>query len=593
MKSTPSPSTGFAQYALRYALASSSTLAVVVLSLGVIPYYSTYLIFGIAAGLGLLSLKAPKLAVLMGILLLIPASLYQNPALAMILLPEITIILVLASRSYLAGLFSLFAFGSSFTFLAPLAPVAIVLAGLVLGTRTGAAVGILTALLVTVVGLSFGVHNLGVLLLPSPPAENRLLNPIYPAGDNLFSLMQQAQLHYRVAADSGPLISALPFLLIQISLWGAAAYVSGKSIRNISWLDSRLVPFASNLLGLLAILIASEFLSNAFEFQPSLLASYGVMFVGGAIASGVWLAVPSSMKSIALPGPDISEQSQELLSRHKHDLEVERGKILELTSRLEENRKHNEALKNQLFKVQTENRRLKDLVRYLPREALEPNKNSPTVSTGVPDLDDVLNGGFPKNSAVCITSVPRDELDYFIRSYLVAGSVLGTSFYLASDGSLVGDLISGTGGRVFGFVTKPSASEQQGVTFVGDVDNLTGLNINFSKILSEPPEGPKRICVDILSDLLLHSGSLTARDWLRDFIHRLKKLDFTILAVLHSGMHSSEDVMRILEIFDGQVEIYDQEVAGMKRPYMRVSRMELHSYKHEEIPVYLPIRSVY
>lgn len=93
----------------------------------------------------------------------------------------------------------------------------------------------------------------------------------------------------------------------------------------------------------------------------------------------------------------------------------------------------------------------------------------------------------------------------------------------------------------------------------------------------------KGLVLDILSDILLSNQSVNTRKWLRETITKFKQKNFTILATLNPHMHSKEDTQSLLDLFDGQIEIYEKEIENETRMFMRVKRLNNSRYSSKEI----------
>jgi len=78
------------------------------------------------------------------------------------------------------------------------------------------------------------------------------------------------------------------------------------------------------------------------------------------------------------------------------------------------------------------------------------------------------------------------------------------------------------------------------------------------------------LVIDILSDILLRHKALQTRKWLTELLERLRSKGITNLAVLNPYMHSAEDVQAIVDLFDGNVEMFEKESEGGTRKYLRI-----------------------
>ncbi|MCW4055808.1 MAG: hypothetical protein NWE82_03375, partial [Candidatus Bathyarchaeota archaeon] len=122
------------------------------------------------------------------------------------------------------------------------------------------------------------------------------------------------------------------------------------------------------------------------------------------------------------------------------------------------------------------------------------------------------------------------------------------------------------------------------VVKIRGVENLTDVSIPLISALRKfeaPDHKPRRICIEILSDILLQHRAVQTRKWLIGLISELKSKGFTILAVVNPQMHGNEEVQAVLDLFDGEIRIYEK--AEQKR--MQIRRMYEQDYIGEEMPL--------
>lgn len=115
------------------------------------------------------------------------------------------------------------------------------------------------------------------------------------------------------------------------------------------------------------------------------------------------------------------------------------------------------------------------------------------------------------------------------------------------------------------------------------IDNLTDVNLQITDALGSVQ--PKRIVLDILSDVLLRHKALQTRKWLTELLERLRAKNITTLALLNPYMHANEDVQAIVDLFDGNVEIIEEKVEGTLRKFLRVKWMHDVQVVEKEFPL--------
>jgi KaiC/GvpD/RAD55 family RecA-like ATPase len=196
--------------------------------------------------------------------------------------------------------------------------------------------------------------------------------------------------------------------------------------------------------------------------------------------------------------------------------------------------------------------------------------------TGVPPLDYLLNGGLPTGTATLITSPACDERDMILRKVIETGiSSGGESLYLGKDASKVQDLLESASLKLKVLVTRADGrvSGQSSVKVTG-VD-LSDITIDLMALLqATPADGEsKRLCIDLLDDLLLLHKSTLTRRWLTQLLSRVKGAGCTVLATLNSQMHSQADQQAIVDLFEGHVQLTEKQVDDKTRVVLRVQKM--------------------
>jgi KaiC/GvpD/RAD55 family RecA-like ATPase len=210
------------------------------------------------------------------------------------------------------------------------------------------------------------------------------------------------------------------------------------------------------------------------------------------------------------------------------------------------------------------------------------------VSTGHGGLDRLLGGGLRAGYAVALTSPTCDELDHFTRGFLEAGVQGGLNvLYVTTrlDGEF--DLVQKYPSRFHYLICNPQAAPKearlQNVHILKSLDSLTEINLAVSRILEEMEKSGRQnaACIDIVSDVLLQHGAVATRQWLLDFISRMKSKSVTMFAIVNSQMHSNEDLESVVGLFDGQISLWEETRAGTAQKLIRVRRMYRESYSDE------------
>jgi predicted ATPase/KaiC/GvpD/RAD55 family RecA-like ATPase len=213
------------------------------------------------------------------------------------------------------------------------------------------------------------------------------------------------------------------------------------------------------------------------------------------------------------------------------------------------------------------------------------------IATGYADLDKLLYGGFPPNYAVVLSSSPCDERDMLIRSFLETGAKKGeVTFYVTMNPSLAKPLAEEFQSSLYLFVCNPQADaivrEAPNVFKLKGVENLTDISIAVTSAirkLDPSLKGPRRMCVDLVSDVLLQHHAVQTRRWLTALITELKSTGFTTLAAIDPQMHPSEELHAILGLLDGEISIYEKETEKGLGKYLKIKKMSNRRYLEDEL----------
>jgi hypothetical protein len=120
---------------------------------------------------------------------------------------------------------------------------------------------------------------------------------------------------------------------------------------------------------------------------------------------------------------------------------------------------------------------------------------------------------------------------------------------------------------------------------------LTEIDITLAKAfrkLDPSYRGAKRACIDIASDALLQHKAVTTRKWLSGLLTELQSKGFTTIASLDPQMHPKEEAQAILNLFDGEVCLYEKESNQGLKKTLRVVKLLNQKYFTDELPIASP-----
>ncbi|MEJ2272275.1 MAG: hypothetical protein P8X91_07325 [Candidatus Bathyarchaeota archaeon] len=221
---------------------------------------------------------------------------------------------------------------------------------------------------------------------------------------------------------------------------------------------------------------------------------------------------------------------------------------------------------------------------------IETSKIDGYLPTGNSKIDNLLYGGIAPNTSLILTAFPSHERDIIIKGFLETGLKNNEIvFYITCDPSFSKSLLTEYPIRFHLIACYPISDEsvksKSNVYKVGSITNLTEINITLTKAIRKLDSGynHKRLCVNIVSDVLLQYGSVKTRKWLTDILSMLHYDGFTVFAIINPKIHSSEDIQAILELFDGEIVISELESIKGNERWLKIVRMNKQKYLSNEI----------
>jgi KaiC/GvpD/RAD55 family RecA-like ATPase len=208
-------------------------------------------------------------------------------------------------------------------------------------------------------------------------------------------------------------------------------------------------------------------------------------------------------------------------------------------------------------------------------------------------VDDLLLGGIPENYAIILVSPSNNEREKILSTFLETGAQNGQiTFYITSNISRAKALSEEFRSNFYVFVCNPRADimieNAPNVFKLNGVENLTEIGISLIKAfrnIDPSKTGPRRFCIEILSDVLLHHRAVIARKWLSELLPDLKSRGFTTLAVINPQMHPQEESQAIIGQFEGEVQIYEKETARGLQQFLRIRKLYGERYLDNDMVI--------
>jgi KaiC/GvpD/RAD55 family RecA-like ATPase len=202
-----------------------------------------------------------------------------------------------------------------------------------------------------------------------------------------------------------------------------------------------------------------------------------------------------------------------------------------------------------------------------------------------------LYGGIAPNHAVVLTSPSCTERDQLIRGFLETGAKKGEdAFYVTVNPGPIKTLADEYQSNFLLFVCNPQADaivkDAPNVVKLKGVENLTDISIALTSAirkLDPSLKGGRRICIGLVSDVLLQHHAVQTRRWLASLIPELQAERFTLLSIINPQMHPSQEFQAILDLFDGEVSIFEKQTEKGSERYLKIMRMSDQKYMEDEV----------
>ncbi|MCJ7614781.1 hypothetical protein MUO71_08490, partial [Candidatus Bathyarchaeota archaeon] len=204
------------------------------------------------------------------------------------------------------------------------------------------------------------------------------------------------------------------------------------------------------------------------------------------------------------------------------------------------------------------------------------------ITTGFVDLDRLLLGGIPENYAIVLTGSPCDEREMIVNNFLEAGTKEEqVTFYIATEAAGLENMLEEPNFYLFLCNSKPKTQvpDLPNIYKLRGKTDLTNLSISLAKAYRNIDQSSKkRICVEIVSDVLLDYEAKATRKWISELITDLGSKGFTMLAVMNPSMHPSDQVNAIIDLFDGEISITQTDDPLECKKSIRVKKLRNQDY---------------
>ena len=194
------------------------------------------------------------------------------------------------------------------------------------------------------------------------------------------------------------------------------------------------------------------------------------------------------------------------------------------------------------------------------------------VSTGLGELDQLLGNGYPDRSAVLVVGPPgigKEGLGY----WFTQSGVSQGDFCLYVTRLAVSEVLEDLRAFRVDGQGQPEWIAGEGSQVKCNVYDLVNLSLAIKEALRKSTGRRARIVTDVVSTLLVLNPPETVYRFLTQLLAEVKQYDAVLLATLEEGMHQSNVLAAMEQVFDGVMELRYYEEGLRVLPLLRVKKM--------------------
>jgi len=195
-------------------------------------------------------------------------------------------------------------------------------------------------------------------------------------------------------------------------------------------------------------------------------------------------------------------------------------------------------------------------------------------TTGLSSLDHLLgSNGYPDKSAIMVVGPPgigKEAMGYWFTQSGLEQKDFCLNVTRLPTREVIQDV------KAFGidFTRRgPFWFSSEGGQLKFDINDLSGLSINMKEILKKNSDRRIRVVIDAISSLLILNPPETVYKFLTQLFTAVKQYDAVIFATLEEGMHPSNVLVAMEQLFDGVIELRLYEDGLRVIPLLRIRKM--------------------
>jgi tetratricopeptide (TPR) repeat protein/KaiC/GvpD/RAD55 family RecA-like ATPase len=210
---------------------------------------------------------------------------------------------------------------------------------------------------------------------------------------------------------------------------------------------------------------------------------------------------------------------------------------------------------------------------------------SERVPSGTSEIDELLLGGLPEGSSIVFSAPASEQRQQIIENYIKQTPNADQTILLISCNNNTIKAVARQP-NIYSIICSQQSLVKDTNNFCNleGIENLTKIDIAIAKYLKQINQTgkPQRACIEVLSDVLLQHHAQITRKWLTNLLNNLKSKDFTILATIDPTMHQPDEVQAILSLFEGEIQLTENETSEGVQKIVRIRRLYGHKYNDQK-----------
>jgi TolB-like protein/Flp pilus assembly protein TadD len=193
-------------------------------------------------------------------------------------------------------------------------------------------------------------------------------------------------------------------------------------------------------------------------------------------------------------------------------------------------------------------------------------------SSGVPELDRVIGGGYPSPSAILVEG--QVELGKERLLYRFLQSQASSDYRIFVTNSSRSEIVKDAEANGVDLGSGMAWIAKDGGEASCNIEDLASLSFSLKDLLRRNEGRPARIAFTALSPILMRNSSESVYKFLDQLVGEIKQHQAVLLATFEQGMHPTQVAASMEQLFDGVISMEIGEKGNRTATLLRVRKMK-------------------